>query len=57
MLVIENKEVLFGSQGKNVIYICEIAKICDTISYEIFTSISNRIKREFVSHADNHRKI
>jgi len=48
------KAVLFGKQGKSSISICDIAKSCDTISYEILTSISNRVKRELV-YANNNR--
>ena len=39
--------VLFGRQGKNSIYVCEVAEKCGTISYEILTSISGRVKREY----------
>ena len=39
--------VLFGSQGKNSISVCEVAEKCDTISYEILSSMTGRVKREF----------
>ena len=37
--------VLFGKQKENTISICEVANTCDTISYELFTSINERVKR------------
>lgn len=39
--------VMFGCQGENCISVCEIAKECDTISYEIYTRISERVKRVY----------
>ena len=36
---------IFGKVNENSISICEVASICDTISYEMFTSISERVKR------------
>ena len=37
--------ILFGKQEESSISICEVAASCDTISYELFTSISERVKR------------
>lgn len=37
--------ILFGKTNQNAISICEIADMCGTISYELFTSISERVKR------------
>lgn len=37
--------IIFGTDGKNSISVCDIAKKCDTIPYEIYTGISNRVKR------------
>ena len=37
--------ILFGKDKENCITICSIADLCDTISYELFTSISDRVKR------------
>lgn len=39
--------VIFGSQKESAISVCEIASKCDTISYEIFTRISERVKRVY----------
>ncbi len=41
--------MLWGNQGQNSISVCEIASMCDTISYEILTSMSGRVKREYYS--------
>ena len=38
--------VIWGNQGKCCISVCEVAQVCGTISYEILTSISGRVKRE-----------
>ena len=37
--------VLFGKQKENYISICEIAKGCDTINYDLLSSMSERVKR------------
>lgn len=37
--------VLIGKDKKNQIFICDLANWCDTISYEILTHISKRVKR------------
>lgn len=50
---IGDKVTLFGN---NVINICEVASKCDTITYEILTGITCRVKREQV-HASNYRSI
>lgn len=39
--------VIFGSQKESAISVCEIASKCDTISYEIYTRISERVKRVY----------
>lgn len=39
--------VIFGSQKESAISVCEIASKCDTITYEIFTRISERVKRVY----------
>lgn len=45
----EGEEVVFfGRQGRAEISALEWAKILDTITYEIFTSISNRVPRVYV---------
>lgn len=51
---------LVGKNGDNQIFICDIAKWCDTIEYEIMTRFSKRIKRVYVGgndYANNHWKI
>ena len=37
--------VLFGKQKENCISICEVARCCGTISYDILSSMSERVKR------------
>jgi len=37
--------VLMGHQGKEYVGVEELAKKCDTISYEIFCGISKRMPR------------
>ena len=52
--------VLIGKDSKNQIFICDLAKWCDTISYEILTHISNRVKRKYIrghNYANYNRKI
>lgn len=49
-----------GKNNDMQIFICDMAKFCDTISYEIMTRISKRVKRVYVggkTNASNHRKI
>ncbi len=40
--------VLIGKSENSQIFICDIASWCDTISYEILTSISSRVKRKYI---------
>lgn len=40
--------VLIGKQGKNQIKVNDVAKWCDTIGYEIITSINQRVKRIYI---------
>jgi Alr-MurF fusion protein len=40
--------VLMGGQGADFISVKEIAALCDTISYEILTGISQRVRRVYV---------
>lgn len=48
--LVEGEEVVFfGSQGRAEIRGLEWAQILDTISYEIFTRISSRVPRNYVS--------
>jgi len=41
------KAILFGKQGECMISVCDVAEKCGTISYELFTSITERVKREY----------
>lgn len=45
---IGDEVVFIGRQGKNVIYVEDLAKLCETINYEICTSLSCRIPRILV---------
>lgn len=40
--------VIFGDTNKHEPSICNLAQYCDTISYEILTSIGNRVKRMYI---------
>lgn len=42
---IGEKVVVFGKFCQSHISVCDFAKNCDTIPYEIYTNISNRVKR------------
>ena len=46
---------IFGKNGKRYNSVCNLAKWCDTICYEILTGISCRVKRKY--NANYHRKI
>ena len=48
---IGSKVVLLGEQGKEKITADELADLCGTISYEILTSISERVPR--IYHESN----
>lgn len=39
--------VIFGKQKQSSISVCQVAENCDTIAYEIYTSISDRVKRVY----------
>lgn len=39
--------VIFGKVKEKLISVCDLAKRCDTIPYEIYTSISQRVKRVY----------
>ncbi len=45
---IGDKVTVIGAQGKNQIFICDLASWCDTIDYEIIVRLSNRIKRKYL---------
>ena len=45
---IDSEVVIFGKSGESYISVCDIARICDTIPYEIYTNISQRVKRVYV---------
>ena len=50
---------ILGKNGDNEIFVCDMALWCDTISYEILTRFSKRIKRVYkkVEDADYNRKV
>ena len=39
--------VIFGKQKQSSISVCQVAQNCDTIAYEIYTGISDRVKRVY----------
>lgn len=45
---IGDEVTLIGRQGKNQIFICDLANWCDTIDYEIIVRLSSRIKRKYI---------
>ena len=40
--------ILIGKDKTNQIFICDVARWCDTIGYEIISKLSLRIKREYL---------
>lgn len=54
-----DKVTLIGKNGDKEISCCKFSSWCDTIDYEIMTSISGRVKREYIGgvHADNNGKV
>ncbi|MBQ7467083.1 MAG: alanine racemase [Clostridia bacterium] len=54
-----DKVLIFGKMQENFISVCDVAKKCDTIPYEIYTGISARVKRVYHwgQYAGNFRKI
>lgn len=53
--------VLIGKSGNNHIYICDVAKWCDTIGYDVLVKISKRVERQYFfegkNYANHNRKI
>lgn len=51
--------VIFGKSQEKYVSVCDVAKLCDTIPYEIYTSISQRVKRVYFwrKNASNCRQI
>lgn len=45
---IGDKVTIIGENGQKCITVSEVAKICDTITYEIFTQITQRTEKIFV---------
>ena len=39
---------LIGDNGGKQIFVCDFAKFCDTINYEVMTRISRRVKRVYI---------
>ncbi len=44
---VNDKVTIFGKNQEKFISVCDLAKVCDTIPYEIYTGISNRVKRVY----------
>ncbi len=40
--------VLIGMSGNSQIFICDVAKWCDTIGYDIITRLSARVERKYI---------
>ena len=40
--------VLIGKSEDKQIFVCDVARWCDTIDYEILTKISKRVKRKYI---------
>ena len=40
--------IIFGKSEEKHVSVCDLAKLCDTIPYEIYTNISKRVKREYI---------
>ncbi len=47
-VIVGDEIVIIGSQGKEKISAENVAKRCNTINYEIVTSISKRVPRVYV---------
>lgn len=59
-ICIGDKVTLIGENSGSKIFICDFASWCDTIEYEIMTSISSRVKRVYLggtTNANNNRQI
>ena len=56
---LEDKVTLIGKNGCKEIFICDFARWCDTIEYEIMTRISRRVKRVYLGgkNANHNRKV
>ena len=57
---INDNVTLIGENGGKQIFVCDLASWCDTISYEIMTRISKRVKRVYiggVAYANHNGKI
>lgn len=54
-----DKVLIFGKMQENSISVCEVARKCGTIPYEMYTGISSRVKRVYHwgQYAGNFRKI
>lgn len=46
---IQDKVVLIGKSGDKQIFICDVARWCDTIDYEIIIGLAKRVKRKYIS--------
>jgi len=45
--LVGDEVVIFGKSKESMISVCDLAKECGTIPYEIYTSISSRVKRVY----------
>ena len=49
---IGDRVLIFGKDKTNQIFVCDVARWCDTISYEILTHISKRVKRKYIMQGE-----
>lgn len=49
---IGDKVLIFGKDKTNQIFVCDVASWCDTISYEILTHISKRVRRKYIESGE-----
>lgn len=57
---IGDKVTLIGRDKTKQIFICDLAKWCDTIDYDIIIKLTSRVKRKYIMENENanyHRKI
>ncbi len=56
---INDDVILIGKSGSKQIFICDLAKWCDTIDYEIIVRLSSRVRRKYIeeNYASHNRKI
>lgn len=55
-----DKVIIIGSDKTNRIFICDLAKWCDTIDYDIVIKLTERVERKYILekiNADNNGKV